>query len=171
MSSRRSDCQPSGRGCYSQGMESADWVPRWPRCLLLLKLATLYTVSGRTQDSEKLKDRLDEWRVHMDGAPSLVHLLLSELCYVSWLLRQGDLAAARHHVAEAERKATEVEHLLLHLRYTEARREASGLRRRSRQLQERIQELLERSDRLLKQSHGLRKRSDAARQTPARATA
>jgi hypothetical protein len=163
-------------------MESGDWVRQWPRCLLLLKLAALYTVSGRTQDSEKLKDRLEEWRVSMDGAPSLVHLLLSELCYVSWLLGRGDLAAARHHVAEAEHKAGEVGHLLLRLRYTEARREASGLRRRSRQLQERIQELLERSDRLLKRSHTLRKRwsnplelpgavQPDARKTGARATA
>jgi hypothetical protein len=138
-------------------MDVEDWVRKWPRCLLLLELTARYAESGRAHDPEKLKDRLEEWRVEMDGAPSLVHLLLSELCYVAWLLRQGHLETARHHVAEAERKAGEIGQLLRHLHYAKARKQSSGLRRRSRHLQERIHELLERSDHLLAQSAALRR--------------
>lgn len=159
MSSRRRECQPPARvgRCYSQAMDGEDWVRKWPRCLLLLELTTRYAESGRAHDSEKLKGRLEEWRVQMDGAPSLVHLLLSELCYVAWLLRQSHLEMARHHLAEAARKAGEVGQLLHYLRYAEARKQASGLRRHSRRLQERIHELLERSDHLLAQSAALRR--------------
>lgn len=140
-------------------MDSADWALEWPRCLLLLELATRYTVSGRTDGCAKLKDRLEEWRVRMEGAPSLVHSLLSELCYVSWLMGRGELATARHHVAAAGRKAEEVNHLLQRQRCLEARRRASSLRRRSRQLQNRIEDLLARSGLLLAQSALLRGRA------------
>lgn len=140
-------------------MDSADWAPAWPRCLLLLELATRYTVSGRKDGCAKLKDRLEEWRVRMEGAPSLVHSLLSELCYVSWLTSRGELATARHHVAEAGRKAEEVGNLLQQQRCLEARRRGSSLRRRSRQIQNRIEDLLARSDLLLAQSALLRRRA------------
>jgi hypothetical protein len=152
-------------------MDSQDWVLEWPRCLLLLELANRYTVSGRTQGCEKLKDRLEEWRGQMTDAPSLVHSLLSELCYVSWLLGRGDLAAARHHVAEAERKSLEISGLLRRLKLSEARSRSSSLRRHSLQLQARVHELLKRSALLLERSHGLQRRAGSPRETPARATA
>lgn len=161
MSSHRPGCQPLARagGCYSQGMDLADWGPKWPRCLLLLELTTRYTVSGRTQDCGKLTHRLEEWRVQMEGAPSPVHTLLSELCYVSWLLGRGELATARHHVAAAGKKAQEIGYLIQRQQCIEARRHSSILRRRSRQLQRRIEDLLARSDLLLMKSNILRERA------------
>jgi hypothetical protein len=140
-------------------MDSADWASEWPRCLLLLELATRYATSGRTHGCEKLKDRLEEWRVRMDGAPTPVHMLLSELCYVVWLVGRGDLATARHHATVAGRKAQEIGVLIQRQQCMEVRRHSSSLRWRSRQLQGRAHELLERSDRLLKQSSAARGRA------------
>jgi hypothetical protein len=137
-------------------MASDDWVREWPRCLLLFELASRYTASGRSHGCARLKSRLEEARVRMEEAPGLVHTLLSELCYVSWLLRKGDLTAARHHLEEAGRKARDVGRLLQSLRYAEARSQGSRLRQRSRQLQERSHELLARSSRLLTRSLALR---------------
>jgi hypothetical protein len=93
----------------------------WPRCVLLLKLATSYASTGRTQGCEKLTARLDEWRTRMAGAPPIVQLLLRELSHVAWLLGRGDLKAARHHASQAERKAREVEALLQKLQLVAAR--------------------------------------------------
>jgi hypothetical protein len=137
-------------------MDLADWGPKWPRCLLLLELTTRYAASGRTQDCGKLTHRLEEWRVQMEGAPSCVHTLLSELCYISWLLGRGDLATARHHAAAAGRKAQEVGRLIQRQQCMEARRHSSSLRRRSQQLQRRIEDLLARSELLLMKSSTLR---------------
>jgi hypothetical protein len=129
---------------------------------LLLELATRYAVSGRTEGCGKLTRRLEEWRVRMEGAPSAVHVFLSELCYVSWLLGRGDLATARHHAAAAGRKAREIGDLLQRQRCSEARRHASNLRRRSRHLQKRVEDLLVRSELLLMQSSLLRARAQTS---------
>lgn len=137
-------------------MAADDWIREWPRCLLLLELASRYTASGRTQGCGRLKDRLEEWRVRMDGAPGPVHLLLSELCYVAWLLHRGDLTTARHHVAEAGRKAQDIRRLVRSLEYEKARSRGAGLRQRSLQLRERSQVLRELSHHILTQSHVLR---------------
>src|SRR5262249_749132 len=110
------------------------WASDWPRCLLLLELATRYAESGRAHGCAKLKDRLEEWRRRREGAPPPAHALLSELCYVCWLLGRGNLATARHHVAEAQRKAKEIGRLLRGWQRQETRRNASILRRRALQL-------------------------------------
>ena len=80
----------------------------------------------------------------MEDAPSAVHMFLSELCYVSWLLGRGDIETARHHAAEAGRKAQKIGDLLQRQRCSEARRHASNLRQRSRHLQRRVEDLLAR---------------------------
>ena len=143
-------------------MDSADWGLEWPRCLLLLELATRYAISGRTEGCEKLTHRLEEWRVRMEGAPSAVHTFLSELCYVSWLLGRGDITVARHHAAAAGRKAQEIGDLLQRQKCSEVRRHASNLRRRSRHLQRRAEDLLARSELLLMKSSILRERAQAS---------
>ena len=94
----------------------------------------------------------------MEEAPPSVHALLSELCYVCWLLGRGDLATARHHAAEAQRKAKEIGRLLRRWQREEIRRDASILRRQSRQLRLQSRDLQERSDLLLVQSATLRHR-------------
>ncbi|HEY4587574.1 MAG TPA: hypothetical protein VII86_00010 [Thermoanaerobaculia bacterium] len=104
-----------------------------------------------------MKDRLEDWRRRMEEAPPSVHALLSELCYVCWLLGRGNLAMARHHVAEAQRKADNISRLLRRWQREEIRRDASILRRQSRQLQLRSRDLRERSDLLLAQSSLLRR--------------
>ena len=152
--------------CYSRSMETPSWAKEWPRCVLLLKLALSYASTGRTQGCEKLTARLEEWRARMDGAPSLVQVLLRELCHVSWLLGRGDLAAARHHASQAEGKAREVELLLQRLKLAEARSHASGLRRRSLHLQSRVHELLARSNGLLARCYELRERRCDAKVKP-----
>ena len=139
-------------------MGTADWAAEWPRCLLLLELAAHYAESGRSQGCARLKDRLEEWRRRMEEAPPSVHALLSELCYVCWLLGRGNLAMARHHVAEAQRKAEEIGCLLRRWQREETRRDASILRRQSRQLRLQSRDLQERSDLLLVQSATLRHR-------------
>jgi hypothetical protein len=130
----------------------------WPRCVLLLKLATSYASTGRTQGCEKLTARLDEWRTRMAGAPPIVQLLLRELSHVAWLLGRGDLKAARHHASQAERKAREVEALLQKLQLVAARSRGSILRRRSGHLRARVRELLSRSNGLLLRSRELQQR-------------
>jgi hypothetical protein len=138
-------------------MDTAAWAADWPRCLLLLELAARYAESGRAHGCARLKDRLEDWRRRMEEAPPSVHALLSELCYVCWLLGRGDLATARHHAAEAQRKAKEIGRLLRRWQREEIRRDASILRRQSRQLQLRSRDLRERSDLLLAQSSLLRR--------------
>ena len=138
-------------------MGTADWAAEWPRCLLLLELAAHYAESGRSQGCARLKDRLEEWRRRMEEAPPSVHVLLSELCYVCWLLGRGNLAMARHHVAEAQRKAEQIGRLLQRWQREEIRRDASILRRQSRQLRLQSRDLRERSDFLLAQSSLLRR--------------
>jgi hypothetical protein len=98
----------------------------------------------------------------MEDAPPAVHALLSELCYVCWLLGRGELATARHHTAEAQRKAKEISRLLRGWRRQEIRREASILRHRSWQLQQRTKDLQERSELLIAQSATLRRRRAAS---------
>lgn len=143
-------------------MDPVDWGPEWSRCLLLLELATRYAASGHTEGCGKLTRRLEEWRVRMEDAPSAVHTFLSELCYVSWLLGRGDLATARHHAAEAEKKARTIGDLLQRQRCSEARRHASSLRWRSRQLQRRVEDLLARSELLLMKSSILREQAQTS---------
>lgn len=139
------------------------WAADWPRCLLLLELATRYAESGRAQGCAKLKDRLEEWRRRMEDAPPAVHALLSELCYVCWLLGRGELAPARHHVAEAQGKAKEISRLLRGWQRQEARRDASTLRRRSMQLRLQTRDLRERSELLIAQSALFLQRHSASR--------
>lgn len=147
-------------------METASWASEWPRCVLLLKLTLSHASTGRAQGCEKLTARLEEWLTRMEEAPSLVQVLLRELCHVSWLLGRGDVAAARHHAAQAERKAREVETLLERLKLVQARSRGSGLRRRSLQLQSRVHELLARSDGLLARCRELQERQRNARVKP-----
>ncbi|HKI03023.1 MAG TPA: hypothetical protein VKK31_13690 [Thermoanaerobaculia bacterium] len=135
-----------------------EWAKEWPKCVLLLKLSLSYAATGRTHGCEKLTDRLEEWRTRMAGAPSLVQILLRELCHVSWLLGRGDLVAARHHAAQAERKAREVEILLQRQKFADARSQASGLRRRSEHLRSRVRELLARSNEVLLRARDLQER-------------
>lgn len=144
-------------------MDTAGWAADWPRCLLLLELATRYAESGRTHGCAKLKDRLEEWRRRMEEAPPAVHALLSELCYVCWLLGQGHLAMARHHVAEARQKTENVGRLLRHCQYEEIRRDASVLRRRALQLRVQARDLVEQSELLIAQSTLLLQRRRSAR--------
>lgn len=134
------------------------WGSDWPRCLLLLELATRYAESGRTQGCAKLKDRLEEWRRRMEDAPPPVHALLSELFYVCWLLGRGDLPTARRHVAEARRKAEEIGRLLRRWQRERIWHYASSVRGRSFQLQRKARDLRERSELLLAQSELLRRR-------------
>ena len=143
-------------------MDPVDWGPEWSRCLLLLELATRYAATGHTEGCGKLTHRLEEWRVRMENAPSSVHTFLSELCYVSWLLGRGDLATARHHAAEAGKKARVIDDLLQRQRCNEARRHAANLRRRSRLLQRRVEDLLARSELLLMKSSMLRERAQTS---------
>src|SRR3982751_328357 len=143
------------------------WAADWPRCLLLLELATRYAESGRAHGCAKLKDRLEEWRRRMEEAPPAVHALLSELCYVCWLLGRGDLATARRHVAEAQRKAKEISRLLQGWQRQEIRREASLLRHQSQQLRMRTRDARERSKLLVAQSTLLRRRPASPGETPA----
>jgi hypothetical protein len=143
-------------------MGTTAWTAEWPRCLLLLELAARYAKSGRSEGCAKLKDRLEEWRRRMEDAPPPIHSLISELCYVCWLLGRGELATARHHVAEAQRKAEEIGWLIQGWQCEEARRGASNLRRRSWQLQRRARDLRERSELLLAQSAALRQRRPAS---------
>lgn len=91
----------------------------------------------------------------MIGAPPLVHSLLSELSYVTWLLVRGDLATARHHAAEAERKVDQVGVLLRKLQCLEARSWSQDLQIKSRELREKTRELLLLSDGLLTKSFAL----------------
>jgi hypothetical protein len=147
------------KGVTLKRMDSGTWTSEWPRCALLLELALRYTTTGRTHGCGKLTARLEESRARMTGAPMLVHSLLSELCYVSWLLHRGDLATARHHALEAKRKARQVEDLLRWQRCLEARERGSALRRHSQQIQEKIHNLLARSDRLLARSRELQRRT------------
>lgn len=98
----------------------------------------------------------------MEEAPPAVHALLSELCYVCWLLGRGDLAPARHHVAEAQRKAEDIGRRIRQWRREEACRHALQVRRRSVQLQRKAQYLQERSDLLLAQSALLRRQAPAS---------
>lgn len=135
------------------------WAADWPRCLLLLELATRYAKSGRAHGCAKLKDRLEEWRRRMEDAPPAVHALLSELCYVCWLLGRGNPAMARHHVGEARQKAEEIGLLLRQWQREEIRRSSSILRHRSWQLQQRARDLRERSELLIAQSAILLKHS------------
>src|SRR5690349_4626389 len=118
-------------------MDPGEWAKEWPRCVLLLKLTVGYASTGRTHGCEKLTARLEEWGARMKGAPALVQLLLRELCHVSWLLSRGNVAAARHHASEAERKGREVERLLQRTQLVETRSHAASLRQRSRHLQSR----------------------------------
>ena len=144
------------------GMGTADWALDWPRCLLLLELATRYAESGRPHGCARLKDRLEEWRRRMEDAPPPVHSLISELCYVCWLLGRGEIATARRHVAKAQRKAEEIVRQLRQGRRAEVRRDAHYLRQRSWQLQQRAKDLLERSELLVAQSALLRRRHPEA---------
>jgi hypothetical protein len=148
-------------------MDTAAWASDWPRCLLLLELAGRYAESGRANGCAKLKGRLEDWRRRMEDAPPPIHSLLSELCYVCWLLGRGDLATARHHMAEAQRKAREIGGLLRQWRREEIRRDASYVRRRSRQLQLKARDLQERSELLIAQSAVLRRRPARAGAVPA----
>lgn len=157
-----------GRKCqYPKGLKDATlvgmdgWAADWPRCLLLLELATRYAESGRANGCAKLKDRLEEWRRRMEDAPPAVHALLSELCYVCWLLGHGNLATARHHVAEARQKAEKIGHLLRHWQREEIRRDASILRRQALQLRLQARDLTERSELLIAQSTLLLQRRSA----------
>jgi hypothetical protein len=110
----------------SRSIDRAAWTANWPRCLLLLELATRYTESGRAAGCAKLNGRLEEWRRRMDDAPYPVHVLLSELCYVCWLLGRGDLATARQHLAKAQKKAQDIGHWLRRWRRAEVCRKASS---------------------------------------------
>jgi hypothetical protein len=92
----------------------------------------------------------------MEDAPPAVHALLSELCYVCWLLGRGNLATARSHVAEARRKAEDIGCLLRQWQREELRRKASILRRRSRQLRLHARDVQERSELLRAQAALLR---------------
>jgi hypothetical protein len=139
------------------------WASDWPRCLLLLELATRYAESGRAHGCAKLKDRLEEWRRRMEDAPPAVHALLSELCYVCWLLGRGELAPARHHVAEAHRKAREISLLMRGWRRQEIRREASVLRHRSQQLRMEARDAREQSELLRALSALIRQHGSAHR--------
>ena len=143
------------------------WASDWPRCLLLLELATRYAESGRAHGCTKLKDRLEEWRRRMEEAPPAVHALLSELCYVCWLLGRGNPAMARHHVAEAQRKAEEISRLLQGWQRQEIRREASILRHQSQQLRMQTRDARGRSKLLVAQSTLLRRRPARPGETPA----
>jgi hypothetical protein len=137
-------------------MESAHWAREWPRCQLLLELASQYTVSGRSQGCDKLIARLESWRTRMRDAPVAVHSLLSELSYVAWLLRDQQLKAARHHIGEATRKAAQIEVLIHRMQCTDARDRGAHLRRRSAELQDAVHELLERSALLLSRCRAAR---------------
>ena len=138
-------------------MDAGAWVKEWPKCVLLLELALGYASTGRTQGSEKLMPRLEEWRVQMAGAPQAVHTFLSELCYVAWLLGRGDHETARHHASEAKLKAGDIGRLLERLHFVEARNRASSLRCHSQQLQAKAHELLVRSKVLLRRSQELQR--------------
>ena len=133
-------------------MATAAWTADWPRCLLLLELTVHYVRSGRTHGCAKLRQRLQDWQSRMEDAPPPVHLLLSELCYVSWLLSRGDLATARHHLAAAQQKAAKIGLSLRWWHREEIRRHASSVRRKSRQLRRRTRETRERSEFLLAQT-------------------
>jgi hypothetical protein len=137
-------------------MDSANWAREWPRCQLLLELASQYTLSGRSQGCDKLIARLESWRGRMRDAPVAVHSLLSELSYVAWLLRDKQLKAARHHIAEAARKAAQIEILIQRMQCTDARARGAHLRRRSIELQDAVHELLERSALLLSRCRAAR---------------
>lgn len=95
----------------------------------------------------------------MEEAPPSVHALLSELCYVCWLLKRGDLAMARHHVAKAQQKTEEIRGLLREWRRQASLRDASHLRRQFRHLRRQARDLREQSDLLRAQSVTLRRRS------------
>ncbi|MEA2599972.1 MAG: hypothetical protein QOF89_964 [Acidobacteriota bacterium] len=133
-------------------MESESWPTHWPRCQLLLELARQYTETGRTHGCHKLLARIEDWRSRMPMAPDLVFSFLSELCYATWLLSREEQGEARHHVAQAARKAQQIEVLLQRQRHLEARQRASHLRRQSAQLQDKVGDLLRRSQQLLVRS-------------------
>jgi hypothetical protein len=133
------------------------WTAEWPRCLLLLELATRYAESGRPHGCAKLQERLEEWRGRMDSAPPTVHMLLSELRYFCWLLGRGDLAAAWHHLAEARKKAEKISRRLGRWQREEVCRQASSMRQQSWRLRRRSRDLRERSGLLLAQAALLRR--------------
>ena len=90
MSSPRQQCQPHGG---SDAALSSAWIrPNGARsgpaasCSWSSRPATGIRPA---EGCEKLTHRLEEWRARMEDAPSAVHMFLSELCYVSWLLAGG----------------------------------------------------------------------------------
>ncbi len=116
-------------------MEPGSWARDWPRCQLLLELASQYTLTGRTQGSHKLLSRLEEWRDRMGaGAPDLALSFVNELCYATWLLTREERGEARHHVVQAARKARQIEALLQGYQRSEIRQKGAHLRQRSAEL-------------------------------------
>jgi hypothetical protein len=82
---------------------------------MLVELALHCAASGRVEAGERLIARIEESRVRMAGAPAPVQSLLSELCFIGWLVLKGDRKAARHHAEQATHKAQKVVLLLKEL--------------------------------------------------------
>jgi hypothetical protein len=139
-------------------MDSEDWAKHWPRCSMLVELALGCAASGRVEAGERLMSRIEESRVRMAGAPAPVFSLLSELCFIAWLVVNGDRKAARHHATQATFKARKVGFLLDELQCRAIRSRAADLRQRSSRLQRKVQELLHRSDDLRQRSLAIKER-------------
>jgi hypothetical protein len=146
-------------------MEPESWTRDWPRCQLLLELASQYTLTGRTQGSHKLLARLEGWRERMGvSAPDVVLSFINELCYATWLLTREERGEAQHHIVQASHKARQIKILFQRQQRQEIRERGALLCRRSDELRAKVQGLLQRSMQLIAQSLEVRRRQ--ARPSP-----